>query len=232
MDLQDITKKIEKMYQQSQEEEKLVEIWKKETLWMLVEYIITHLDEYLSPAYVRYMKSGNFLSPANPSEMTPCISNVKRGKLSKQKDHTEYGFNDKNQILYSGIRDEQGKLNILNYYVTMNEITYCLGDWYIKSYLSSDFIQKWSQEIEEYNLKNIDIYEIYRKDEKNRPLFIFNFVLGGIHIEIYQWIHDNLAFITNKFDQWILIKDGKNVLGCFCLWRQKQPNYLYCYNTK
>ena len=98
MDLQDITKKIEKMYQQSQEEEKLVEIWKKETLWMLVEYIITHLDEYLSPAYVRYMKSGNFLSPANPSEMTPCISNVKRGKLSKQKDHTEYGFNDKNQI--------------------------------------------------------------------------------------------------------------------------------------
>lgn len=232
MDLQDITKKIEKMYQQSQEEEKLVKIWKKETIWMLVEYIITHLDEYLSPAYVRYMKSGNFLSPANPSEMTPYISNVKRGKLSKQKDHTEYGFNDKNQILYSGIRDEQGKLNILNYYVTMNEITYCLGDWYIKSYLSSDFIQKWSHEIEEYNLKNIDIYEIYRKDEKNRPLFIFNFVLGGIHIEIYQWIHDNLAFITNKFDQWILIKDGKNVLGCFCLWRQKQPNYLYCYNTK
>ena len=173
MDLQDITKKIEKMYQQSQEEEKLVEIWKKETIWMLVEYIITHLDEYLSPAYVRYMKSGNFLSPANPSEMTPCISNVKRGKLSKQKEHTEYGFNDKNQILYSGIRDEQGKLNILNYYVTMNEITYRLGDWYIKSYLSSDFIQKWSQEIEEYNLKNIDIYEIYRKDEKNRPLFIF-----------------------------------------------------------
>ena len=50
MDLQDITKKIEKMYQQSQEEEKLVKIWKKETIWMLVEYIITHLDEYLSPA--------------------------------------------------------------------------------------------------------------------------------------------------------------------------------------
>ena len=45
MDLQDITKKIEKMYQQSQEEEKLVKIWKKETIWMLVEYIITHLDE-------------------------------------------------------------------------------------------------------------------------------------------------------------------------------------------
>ena len=60
MDLQDITKKIEKMYQQSQEEEKLVKIWKKETIWMLVEYIITHLDEYLSPAYVRIYEIRKF----------------------------------------------------------------------------------------------------------------------------------------------------------------------------
>ncbi len=186
----------------------------------IISFIKNNKQTYMNPVYKRYAKNV-MMSIVDPSYIySKVIGGIVPVKLYKNiPKHQRYdsvyelGFDKDGKCLYrKRINAKENQIDRL--YAYSQNVIY---------------------ELDVYDItENLDIVSChleakYYMNERNNPLEIYRHY-GALNVEKYDWINDDIAFISTGIHTYILLKKENDVIAVF----EKQTNTekLFSYRTQ
>lgn len=186
----------------------------------IISFIKNNKQTYMNPVYKRYAKNVG-MSIVDPSYIySKIIGGIVPVKLYKNiPKHQKYdsvyelGFDKDGKCLYrKRINAKENQIDRL--YAYSQNVIY---------------------ELDVYDItENLDIVSChleakYYVNERNNPLEIYRHY-GALNVEKYDWINDDIAFISTGIHTYILLKKENDVIAVF----EKQTNTekLFSYRTQ